>query len=388
MADKPPNPYSNLPEKAFWKSAVASHNPFELRGLWNPKFRILPKDRVATFGSCFAQHIGRALRAHGYNWFIAENAPPGLSDENLAVFNYDLFSARTGNIYTASLLRQWVQWALGEKPVPEEYWVSEGRYYDPFRPAIEPNGFASLEELRVSQATALAAFKRAITQTRYFVFTLGLTESWFNKTEKYEYPMCPGTVAGTFDPNEHVFRNQQFDFVNKELSAALTKMRSVNKRLRVILTVSPVPLTATRSKHHVMVATMGSKSVLRAVAGQLANHNPWIDYFPSYEIISSPVFGGRFFEPNMRSVGKFGVDFVMNGFFGDLEGKFGVPVPPEPPPAPAKPHWLRSLAFFQSKEKKKKLVPGAPPVGNKPKNARDSDVVCEEQLLEAFGKQP
>jgi hypothetical protein len=368
MAESSQNPYSALPETAFWKSAVASKDPSEIRGLWNPKFDIKPSHKVATFGSCFAQHIGRALRARGFSWFITEPAPKGMSDANQKIFNYDLFSSRTGNIYTSSLLGQWVNWALEDKPVPEEYWVADGRYFDPFRPVIEPNGFESLEEMRASREHAIAAFRRAITETRYFVFTMGLTESWFNKSKGYEYPMCPGTAAGTFDEAEHQFKNQHFDLIRGSLLNAFAKMRAVNSKLQVILTVSPVPLTATNSKRHVLTATMESKSILRAVAGQVRAGNPWIDYFPSYEIISSPVFGGRFFAPNLRSVSKAGVDFVMDSFFADLEARFATAETPAQRLNPL--NVLRRRHARVSAEK------------------MDEDVVCEEQLLEAFGKQP
>ena len=364
------NPYSSLPENAFWKTAVAMRAPTEIHGLWDPKFHIRPEQRVATFGSCFAQHIGRALRARGYTWFVTEWPPEGLTEENLKPFSYNLFTARTGNIYTASLLKQWVEWALGEKPVPQEYWVADGRYYDPFRPAIEPNGFESVEEMRASRRYTISAFRRAITEARYFVFTLGLTESWFNKSEGYEYPMCPGTAAGTFDPSEHVFKNQPFDFVRSNLLDALSKIRSVNNRVRVILTVSPVPLTATNSGRHVLTATMESKSILRAVAGQVRSGHGWVDYFPSYEIINSPVFGGQFFEANLRSVSQAGVDFVMNSFFADLESKFGAAGAVKA----ATQRLFNPLDFIRRRR-----------AGAAAKKAED--VVCEEQLLEAFGKQ-
>ena len=377
MAETNQNPYSTLPARAFWRSAVATKNPTDIHGLWDPKFEILPNHRVVTFGSCFAQHIGRALRARNFQWFISEPSPPGMSDANLTLFNYNLFSSRTGNIYTASLLKQWVEWALEEKPVPDEYWVADGRYFDPFRPAIEPNGFESLDEMRASRNCAIAAFSRAITDTKYFVFTLGLTESWFNKSKGYEYPMCPGTAAGTFDASEHEFKNQPFEFVRANLFEALAKIRSVNRRARIILTVSPVPLTATNTRWHVLLATTESKSILRAVAGQLRAIHPWIDYFPSYEIITSPVFGGRFFEPNLRSVTKDGVDFVMNSFFADLEAKFGPAKEADSPLSQIKSRMLDPLGHL-----KNRLNASRPIVAVK------HDVVCEEQLLEAFGEQP
>ena len=125
-------------------------------------------------------------------------------------------------------------------------------------------------------------------------------------------------------------------------------MRAVNPKLKILLTVSPVPLTATATDQHVMVATMQSKSILRAVAGALAGDDPDVDYFPSYEIVSSPPFRGVFFEPNQRNVTESGVNFVMQTFFDnqaiDPEGK-------------------------------KKRPPSA------------KDTVCEEELLAAFGGQ-
>ena len=376
MAETDRNPYSALPETAFWRSAVATKDALAISRLWNPKFNIQPHQKVVTFGSCFAQHIGRALRARGFQWYIAEHAPPGMSDANRVLYNYDLFSCRTGNIYTASLLKQWVGWALGETHPPEEYWVMGGRYFDPFRPAIEPDGFVSLKEMLASRDYAIAAFRRSIAAARYFVFTLGLTESWINAENRYEYPMCPGTVAGTFDPERHAFKNQNFEFVRTQLLDALARMRKFNKKLKVILTVSPVPLTATNSGRHVLTATMESKSVLRSVAGQLRNGHWWIDYFPSYEIISSPVFGGRFFEANLRSVSKAGVDFVMDSFFADLEAKFGAPQPAGSVLATLKSQLLSPFKLLERQEDD--LPPDDDPA---------EEVVCEEQLLEAFGKQ-
>lgn len=320
------NPYENLPDKAFWKSAVASKSMFDISDLWCPKFNIQPDDKISTFGSCFAQHIGKALNSKGFNWIITEKAPQQVSDTLAKKYNYGIFTARTANIYTTSLLKQWTEWALGKKNIPDEIWEKSGRYYDPFRPRIEPNGFESVDEVKKSQREVLKAFKTSIELSDYFVFTLGLTESWFNKELGYEYPMCPGTVVGEFDENKHFFVNQQFEKIRVNLSDALALMNDVNPRLKFILTVSPVPLTATNSGKHVAVATMASKSVLRAVADQFAINRSNVDYFPSYEIINSPIFKGVFFEPNQRSVVSYGVNFVMDSFFKCLVDKFGKPI--------------------------------------------------------------
>lgn len=309
------HPYESLPTKAFWKTSVGSRSLFDINELWTPKLSITEETAVATYGSCFAQHIGRNLKKRGCNWLITES-PSHKIEESLALkFGYNTFSSRTANIYTSSLLLQWISWASNAVNVPEIYWEKSGRFYDPFRPAIEPNGFSSISELIGLRQHTIECFNKSIKEADVFVFTMGLTESWFD-SEGFEYPMCPGTIAGEFDPSKHFFKNQNYEFIEEKLLQAISKIRDINPEIQILLTVSPVPLTATNSGKHVLVATMESKSILRAVAGELTNRLDYVDYFPSYEIINSPAFQGVFFEPNKRSVNPRGVDFVMEAFFG------------------------------------------------------------------------
>jgi len=350
------NPYEQLPEQAFWRPSVGSRSPFDINNLWQPKFPLNPAGKWVTFGSCFAQHLSKALVEGGFSWKNYERAPAGVIPDVAKRYNYGVYSARTGNIYTTTLLLQWMKWALGEEKMPEEVWEQNGRYMDPFRPAIEPNGFATFDELMASRRVTLDAFRRCMTDSSYFVFTLGLTESWHH-ADGYEYPMCPGTVGGTFDATRHSFRNMNYNEVYSGLARAIALLRKANRNVKILLTVSPVPLTATMSGQHVLVATMHSKSVLRAVAGYLQGRSPYIDYMPSYEIINSSPFKGMFFEPNMRGVNPCGVRFVMDEFFRGA----GLTTPVS--------HSLvdrvepRSVASSESEQ----------------------DPVCEEEMLGAFG---
>lgn len=83
---------------------------------------------------------------------------------------------------------------------------------------------------------------------------------------------------------------------------------------RVLLTVSPVPLTATYTEDHVLLATTYSKSVLRAVVGAFCDKNENIAYFPSYEMVTAPWSRGIFFDSNLRTVNPSGVAIVMKTF--------------------------------------------------------------------------
>jgi hypothetical protein len=272
-------------------------------------------------------------------------------------------------MYTVSLLKQWLGWSEGKLPVPTEVWTREGRYYDPFRPNIEPDGFASESEVVRSREVAIEAFRESVLTANLFVFTMGLTESWFNTEQGYEYPMCPGTVAGEFDESCHGFVNQDHGFIVDSMADVLRELRRVNPKLRVLLTVSPVPLTATKSGKHVLVASMESKSILRAVAGRAANSRGFVDYFPSYEIINAAPYRGAFFEPNQRSVSKTGVQHVMSNFFHCLESKFGSE-DAQPSAAAARAGRGRQDGLEAAMSAKQQV----------------ETAVCEEELLNAFSK--
>lgn len=330
------HPYETLPEDSFWRNAVAERDAMEITGLWKPRYPIKRRTRIVTAGSCFAQHFSKALVARRYRWLDFEPGPAGLTADQRKDYHYGTFSFRTGNIYTPRMLLQWLTWALTDATPPEDVWKKDGRFFDPFRPGVEPGGFVSVDELHRSRAETLAAIAAAVRGAQVFVFTMGLTEAWQDRATGVEYAVCPGTVAGQFDADRHDFVNHGFGALMGDMTAALRLMFRANRGLKVLLTVSPVPLTATASGQHVLTATSHSKSILRAVASEMVTAQQRVDYFPSYEIITHPAYKGRFFAPNLRSVLPEGVDHVMSQFFNDQAVAFGgeAAVSPAPPPAP------------------------------------------------------
>ena len=69
------NPYRGLPDSAFWLRAVS---PTAL-GRLDPVIgtvQISASEKIGTLGSCFAQHIANRLQRQGFNYFVAEAAPP------------------------------------------------------------------------------------------------------------------------------------------------------------------------------------------------------------------------------------------------------------------------------------------------------------------------
>ncbi len=104
-----------------------------------------------------------------------------------------------------------------------------------------------------------------------------------------------------------------------------------------------------------MTATVYSKSVLRAVCGDLQFRNDDVDYFPSYEIISNPWNKDCLYEDDLRSIRKIGVDKVMDAFFAEHGASDEQPAAQHAPAA--------SVSDWRQWD----------------------DTVCEEAILEAFG---
>ena len=164
-----------------------------------------------------------------------------------------------------------------------------------------------------------------------FVFTFGLTEAWIHRASGTVYPTAPGTIAGDFDPATFAFHNFDALEVLADFEAFRAALQAINPGVRFLVTVSPVPLTATATGEHVEVATCYSKAVLRAACGMLVARHPDIDYFPSFEIITSQNARGAYYEPNGRSVSSAGVETAM-GFF--LRAHGSPTRRSRPPPAP------------------------------------------------------
>ncbi|MCC3859687.1 GSCFA domain-containing protein [Pseudemcibacter aquimaris] len=341
------NPYSNLPDNRFWKTGVKERQPQQFyEDLWKPKFKIKKQSNIVAAGSCFAQHVGKWLSDKGYSFYAS------------SLDSLHNFSFAFGNIYTCALLRELLEAALGKCDLSNIVHQENGRWFDLLRPVFNEDGYESKDALVASREEAFGEMLESIKNAEVFIFTLGLTESWIDN-DGVVYPMCPGTLCGEFDKKKYSFKNYSFEENIDELEQVLELIKSVNSKINVLLTVSPVPLTATASQNHVLSATTYSKSILRSVAERMKEKHSNVDYFPSYEIINSVANKGIFFEENLRSVTPNGVSYVMSHFEAGIS-----------------PYEFKKALKKQQKEAE---FFGSPNVGGSQLNG---DAVCEEETLE------
>lgn len=317
------HPYHDIPDAQRWSKVMAGRAGIEIDPVQPAPFRIGPDSRIVSAGSCFAQHVARHLRERGHACFETEPAHPLLPSSVAAAFNYGVYSARYGNVYSSRQLLQLWRRATGVFVPLDDRWDQGGACFDPFRPTIQPGGFSSPREYAEDRRQHLAAVRKAFTEMDVFVFTLGLTECWASREDGAVYPLCPGVAAGRFNADRHELLDLTVDEVVADLRAFVAEVREVNPRMKMILTVSPVPLAATAKPRHVLAASTNAKAVLRVAAEQIAGL-PEVYYFPSYEIVCGA--GDEFFAPDRRSVLETGVARVMELFFQHLfEGTMPAP---------------------------------------------------------------
>jgi hypothetical protein len=304
------HPYLHLPDRSFWSRSVSAG--------WNARCLISPcapvlraTDRIMSAGSCFAANIIESLKKAGYAYIQTEFIDETYADR----FGYSRYSAAYGNIYTPRHLLQLIQRVRGSFKPAEDRWYSNGAVIDPFRPGLS-NPAQTDEEFDVLTAAHLARTREAIAMADVFILTLGLTEAWISSIDGAVFPACPGTVAGAFDSQHHQFKNFDVGEIVQDLGEIIDQLRAFNSQMRVVLTVSPVPLVATATDAHVVCATTYSKSVLRVACEEVGRSIPRVTYFPAYEIIVGP-HAENYFEEDRRSVKRAGIEAVVDVLFAN-----------------------------------------------------------------------
>ncbi len=296
---------------------------------------------IGSIGSCFATRIAHQLQLWGYNYVIEEDdLPPGIPLAQLASTQYRTAPARCGTLFDTPSMRQVVERGFGEWSPPGLVTRRGDRLIDPFRTVTLP--YATLTEYEADQRRHGEALGRALKRCDVMILTLGLTEAW-------QY-LPTGDYVSTpqLDHAPSLFRRRQLSV--EDNVQELERISSVYARhkpdIKLIVSVSPVPLNKTFTRDHVVVANCLSKSILRVAAEEfVARHPGTAFYFPSYE---SVLYGTRApWETDMRHVSGDAVARVMALFQRMfLAEQASLPVAPHAPahtPSSWTARWVRLL---------------------------------------------
>ncbi|WCS26424.1 GSCFA domain-containing protein [Methylobacterium sp. NMS14P] len=218
---------------------IVDHIAPELRA--HPKF-IGPATRFFTMGSCFARNLSDSLRK------------AGLSSQHLEL---------TEHVNTTFANRAFVDWLRG---ADSEVGAR----------------FAELAPAGWSAASTLAA----IATSDVFILTLGVAAAFFDRhTGAFALPRSSALSSRAL-ANKYVFRTTTVQENVDNVAHLIDFVRSLNPNIKIVLTVSPVPLMASFEFESCVQADCLSKSTMRLVAHEIVSviKPPNTIYWPSFEV--------------------------------------------------------------------------------------------------------
>ncbi|HWA91138.1 MAG TPA: GSCFA domain-containing protein [Rhizomicrobium sp.] len=247
-----------------------------------PGFTLKPGSRVFTIGSCFARNVEHNLAALGFDVparkFLDRNAGiKGAGGDEIL------------NKYTPPSIWQELAWTKAirdrdgevreEDVEPLLLRLDDGTVVDMQHRLT--NRYGVPRSQAVEQRRALYRLFENAFVSETVIVTLGLIECWIDRATgqyvEFGHYMRKHNAGGRFAFKRLTFA-EALDYTRRALDLLFA-----DGPRNLLITTSPVPLARTFTSDDVIVANAYSKSVLRAVAGQIAEEYPSVDYFPSYE---------------------------------------------------------------------------------------------------------
>jgi tetratricopeptide (TPR) repeat protein len=246
--------------------------------VFKPRFVLEPGQRIFTIGSCFARGVEKALARRGFDipTLIVQSGKDDWGKDPSSILNN----------YVPPAIAPQIRWAFGmEKFEIDRHTAAFGpaRLLDLFLPlVVRP----APPEAVLARREAINDIYRKLAESNVVVITLGLIEAWFDNRSGLYINCTPTRQLIKADPARFELHVLGYDEVTAALSELVDLLGEVCPRgHRVILTVSPVPLTATFTDADVAVANSYSKSVLRAAVEPFVAAREHIEYFPSFESV-------------------------------------------------------------------------------------------------------
>lgn len=246
-----------------------------------PSFQIGAEETFFTIGSCFARNVETALMNAGKQVISYE--------EDLGVVGDSRgFTPNFFNKYSVHSIYNDLKWALERDSFPgaEILYHIEGKdWYADLQLGIAKLEFP-LDDILAFRTHYLDVLAR-VAMADVVVVTLGYVETWFDTKLSIYLNTSPPLALVNAEPDRFEFRVLSYEDVLACLHDIRTLLeKHMTKPLRMLLTVSPVPLLSTFRDMDVLIANTYSKSVQRAAIDAFVRDTTNIDYFPSYEFVT------------------------------------------------------------------------------------------------------
>ena len=288
---------------------------------------LTPDASIYTIGSCFAEEIRKSLTKNSYNLY------PKFSSLEFDRHNCNIDTLpdrehmnfyNLGSIYqefqrSKNLLKfnakDFVEVKNTRHALKDDGNIGIFRqddsvvYHDILRRWTWSNSLDELAE--VSQKISHLTLE-GITRADIVIITLGMSEVFRN--EKFIANEMPVHLYGstTYKPTLLTAR-QNLDY----LHAIVSFLKEVNKKVKIVFTVSPVGLIRTFLSNDIFTANLISKANLISALSEFLSSEPEnVYYFPSYEIVN--LLGWDAFEDDGRHVKPETADLIVKTFLSSF----------------------------------------------------------------------
>ena len=236
--------------------------------------------KILLLGSCFSENIGDKLN---YFKFQTNQNPFGILFHPKAIENL-------------------VTNAINEKQYLPEDLIFQNERWHCFD-AHSSLSSADKNELLANLNSAITATNKKLKEATHVIITLGT--SWV-----YRFIETDAIVANCHKIPQKKFLKKllSVDEVTKSLKTTIALLKSVNKNVHILFTISPV-----RHLKDGFTENMQSKSHLITAIHSVINANN-SSYFPSYEIMMDELRDYRFYAQDMMHPNKTAINYIWERF--------------------------------------------------------------------------
>jgi GSCFA family protein len=242
-----------------------------------PKFELRADDVFFCIGSCFARVIELEL-------LVRDLTVSSLSLRAELDEVPDVPNGFVNKFTTASMLNE-LHWSLAGRPFPDEALIADGDGYRDLQLA-NARVPVTLRRARERRRDVMEYFAR-LRDASVVILTLGLVEVWYDRVTELFLNSAPTYEIVHRFPGRFTVHAGDYAENRARLEDVCDILVSeCRSDVRIVVTVSPVPLHRTFTAADVLVANAYGKSTLRAVAEDVVRARANVEYFPAYELVT------------------------------------------------------------------------------------------------------
>ena len=236
--------------------------------------------KVLLLGSCFSENIG----------------------DKLSYYKFQSLQNPFGILFHPKAIENLITNAINEKEYSEKDLTFQNERWHCFD-AHSSLSAADKNELLNNLNSTISSTKKQLEEATHIVITLGT--SWV-----YRFIETDKIVANCHKIPQKKFLKEllSVDEISESLEAILVLLKSINKNIQILFTVSPV-----RHLKDGFIENTQSKAHLISAIHNILNGG-YAFYFPSYEIMMDELRDYRFYAEDMIHPNKTAINYIWEKF--------------------------------------------------------------------------